>query len=84
MIPTQVKNEECMQTPFFHVLIANRTPEWELFVELHSLCQCGLLPVHFTAHGAMEHCKIKIPRKDHRKGMEAIARMKGGTEDEPS
>lgn len=36
--------------------------------------------MNFTAHDAMEQYKINIPRKDHRKGKEAIARIKGGTQ----
>lgn len=64
----------------------DRTSGLDLFVAMHSLCQFGQLPgcVNFTAHDAVEQCKTKLPKKDHRKGKEAMTRMKEGIEDEPS
>lgn len=40
--------------------------------------------VNFTTHGCHETVQIKLPRKDHRKGKEAITRTKEGIKDEPS
>lgn len=40
--------------------------------------------VNLTAHNAMGQCKIKIPSKDHRRGKEAMTRIKDGIEGEPS
>lgn len=40
--------------------------------------------VNLTAHHVMEQCKIKFLSKDHRRGKEAMSRIKDGIEGEPS